>query len=232
MSMEGVVLKYFDLSGFYGLGGLGGGIRFFFLTNGIKFEDQPVSFDDWKDGLKAAAIKSGESITGHLPVVTMNGKHYVESNSILRLLSRKLGQYGEDPEQDYVIDMIADILMDFRKAWGEAAVPQFTGEPAPAKTERYLTSADQRKHFYHTLNTLIAQHGGSGTHVIGSKPTFVDAVLFCMLWDDVAIFKGDEYLWIAAPHLEAFFQAYLQQEGVFAWCDKMRPDMVEGIKSG
>lgn len=44
--------------------------------------------------------------------------------------------------------------------------------------------------------------------------------------DDIVLFKGDEYLWCANPHLEAFFKAYLQQEPVLAWCKATRPDLV------
>jgi hypothetical protein len=46
------------------------------------------------------------------------------------------------------------------------------------------------------------------------------------------LFKGDEYLWTANPHLELFFKSYLQQEQVMAWCRGMRPDLVEGTSSG
>jgi hypothetical protein len=55
--------------------------------------------------------------------------------------------------------------------------------------------------------------------------TFLDA-------DDIVLFKGDEYLWTANPHLELFFKSYLQQEQVMAWCKGMRPDLVEGTTSG
>lgn len=217
-----VVLKYFDLSGWNGLCGLGGGIRFFFLTNGITYEDQTVTLDEWKAGVKQEAMKSGESITGHLPIVKLGGKSYIESVSILRMLARKLGQYGVDLETDYQQDMAADMTTEFRQAWHDAAMPDSAAEANKA----YLTAADKRKHFYHVFNTLIGQTKGSGPHVLGSSPSFVDALLFAMLWDDVALFKGDEYLWVANPHLEAFFKAYLQQEPVLEWCKKMRPDMV------
>lgn len=50
--------------------------------------------------------------------------------------------------------------------------------------------------------------------------------------DDVVLFKGDEYLWAANPHLELFFKSYLQQAPVMEWCRGMRPDLVEGTAAG
>jgi hypothetical protein len=50
--------------------------------------------------------------------------------------------------------------------------------------------------------------------------------------DDIVLFKGDEYLWTANPHLELFFKSYLQQQLVMEWCKAMRPDLVEGAASG
>lgn len=56
-------------------------------------------------------------------------------------------------------------------------------------------------------------------------------LLLFALADDVVLFKGDEYLWTANPHLELFFKSYLQQPKVAEWCRSMRPDLVEGSAS-
>ncbi|WIA39660.1 hypothetical protein OEZ86_005729 [Tetradesmus obliquus] len=220
-----ISLKYFDLKGHGGLCGLGGGIRFFFYTQGIQFSDETVVLDEWKAGLKQEAMKSGQTITGHLPIVRFGGRSYIESNAALRLASRRLGLYGTDAEADYCVDMAADIIVEARSAWHDAAVA------GPEAREAYCSAPDKRKHQYQVLNALIAQSKGQGPHVIGSSSTFVDAVLFAMLWDDVVLFKGDEYLWTANPHLELFFKSYLQQPKVAEWCRSMRPDLVEGSAS-
>jgi glutathione S-transferase len=104
--------------------------------------------------------------------------------------------------------------------------PAATG--GPEAREAYLTSPDKRKHFYHTLNHVIAKYNGSGPNIIGSTPTMADAAIFAYLWDDVVVFKGDEYLWVANPKLQNFFKAFLEQEPVMAWCKSKRPDIVEG----
>ena len=55
-----------------------------------------------------------------------------------------------------------------------------------------------------------------------------DAAVFCLLGNDVVVFKGDEYLWAANPKLQTFFKAFLDQEHVLAWCKSMRPEVVDG----
>jgi hypothetical protein len=65
-----------------------------------------------------------------------------------------------------------------RTAWHDAAVGGLEAR------EAYCSAPDKRKHYYHVLNALIVQCKGQGPHVIGSSSTFVDAVLFAMLWGE------------------------------------------------
>ena len=104
--------------------------------------------------------------------------------------------------------------------------PGFVGDQE-AK-DAYCTAPDKRKHIYKILNNAITKYNGSGPHIIGSTPTMADAAVFCLLWDDVVVFKGDEYLWAANPKPQSFFKAFMDQEPVLAWCKSMRPEVVDG----
>lgn len=66
---------------------------------------------------------AGESLTGHLPVLFLDGKPLIETNAILRRLSKRLQQYGTDEERDYGVDAVVDASEDFRCRHVAASVP-------------------------------------------------------------------------------------------------------------
>lgn len=70
----------------------------------------------------------------------------------------------------------------------------------------YKTSPDQRPHFYRTLNTLVERYGGRGQYAVGNSTSFADAVLFALLWDDIAVHGKDKELWAASPKLAGFYK--------------------------
>jgi hypothetical protein len=53
-------------------------------------------------------------LAGHLPIIKIGSRSYIESNAALRLVSRHLKLYGADPEADYTTDMAADIVVEAR----------------------------------------------------------------------------------------------------------------------
>jgi glutathione S-transferase len=73
-------------------------------------------------------------------------------------------------------------------------------------TTTYLTSPQQRAHFYRVTETLLARNEASGAHTVGDSPSFADAVLFTVLWDDVAAHGEDEGLMKASPKLAGFYR--------------------------
>jgi hypothetical protein len=68
-------------------------------------------------------VFAGESLTGHLPVLFLDGKPLIETNAILRRLSKRLQQYGTDEERDYRVDAVVDASEDFRCRQAAASVP-------------------------------------------------------------------------------------------------------------
>ena len=217
---EKLILKYFDFSSMHGLAGRGGEIRFFMMVNEIHYEDDIASFEEWCAGAKQAAIETGEAPTGHLPIVKLGSRNLIECFSIMRMLSRKIGIYGSDIDRDYLVDMAADTTNDFRQAW----VKSFFG--TAEDKEKYLTAADQRKFYYNLANYIISHCKGSGSYIVGNSSSFVDAVLFSLLWDDMAVNGEDKELMAASPLVASFYKAFLNQTKVKAWCKNSRPDIV------
>lgn len=221
-------LKYFDLSGFGGLSGRGGSVRFFLLANGIPFTEEVVDWAGWGAGLKQEAMASGESPTGHLPLVYLPGSSssssplLLETFAILRRLAKRDGQYGSDEERDYAADVASDATVEFRSALLDSA---FGGPDAKLS---YTTSPDKRPHFYSVMEALLQRFGSSSSHAVGSSASFADAVVFAVLWDDVAVHGHDEALWGSNPRLAGFFRAYLAQPAVLGWCKGARPDLCDG----
>lgn len=70
----------------------------------------------------------------------------------------------------------------------------------------YTTSAQQRAHFYRITEALLARNEAAGAHTVGTSPSFADAVLFAVLWDDVASHGENEGLMRACPRLKSFYR--------------------------
>eukprot|EP00878_Enallax_costatus_P018287 GHUV01019245.1.p1 GENE.GHUV01019245.1~~GHUV01019245.1.p1 ORF type:complete len:171 (+),score=45.30 GHUV01019245.1:606-1118(+) len=163
-------------------------------------------------------MKTGESPTGHIPIVYVDGQPMIESFAVMRNFSKKVGEYGKDDDHDYLVDMVADAVAEFRTALVTSAFG------SQADKDSYLN--DKRKHFYGVLNALINKCKGSGAHVVSNQPSFADSVAFAVLWDDVASYGKDSSLWEANSKLGPFFEAFLRQEAVAGWCKGVRPDLV------
>jgi hypothetical protein len=56
----------------------------------------------------------GDCPTGHLPVVLLDGQWLCEHLAILRLLAKRIGQYGKEDIRDYLCDSLADAAAEFR----------------------------------------------------------------------------------------------------------------------
>eukprot|EP00879_Flechtneria_rotunda_P000567 GHRR01000674.1.p1 GENE.GHRR01000674.1~~GHRR01000674.1.p1 ORF type:complete len:223 (+),score=57.03 GHRR01000674.1:238-906(+) len=216
------ILTYFDLSPFNDIenAGRGGAVKFFLLQHGIQFQEELVGWDDWANGLKTQAIDSGKNISGHLPVLKLNGEDLFESFAIMRYLSKEHGLYGSDAKRDYLVDMAADLGSEWRNAYSAAAF----GTNEDKKT--YLTGPHKRNHYYKLFDTIITRNKGSGPHLVGNSPSFADTVVFAVLWDDIVAFGNREELMGAHPRLGEFFKAYSRQDAIKGWCEAKKPELM------
>lgn len=60
------------------------------------------------------AFRAGESPTGHLPILYLDGQPLIETFAILRRLAKRFGSYGHDEHRDYQVDMVVDATTNFR----------------------------------------------------------------------------------------------------------------------
>lgn len=163
------------------------------------------------NGLKKQLIASGDNPSGHLPVVFLpSGQILTEHHAILRRFARQLGLYGQDLEHDYHADVLADNTVIWRTKW---VASLFAGEAAKAEYEDQV-----RPHVYNVFETLLTRYDASGVSAVGDKASFVDALVFGLLYDDQEAY-GEDVL-KSSPRLAAFYQAYVQLAGVKEWVEE------------
>ncbi|KAI6177877.1 Protein CBR-GST-6.1 [Aphelenchoides bicaudatus] len=88
-------------------------IRLMFLYKGVKFEDEIVFWNEWKDKKPTFPINT-------LPVLEIDGKHQIsQSWAILRYVAKKLGLAGKDDMEAAQLDQVLELWRD----WDNAATP-------------------------------------------------------------------------------------------------------------
>lgn len=205
MTVGSLKLTYFVLPN--ALSGRGGAVRFFLLRRGLPFVDDAFPMADW-EARKQRLLASGDSPTGQLPVLYQDGVPLTEHHAILRKLSRRLGEYGSDEARDYAVDRLASLAND----WRTAVLSGIFGDDAAR--QKYL---DGREALYKLWDGLVEKAGGSGAHALAGGTSYVDDLLFGLLWDDGRAFGFD--VQDAAPTLKAFFNAYRAQPKAAEWAD-------------
>ncbi|KAL2917228.1 hypothetical protein HK105_203293 [Polyrhizophydium stewartii] len=163
-------LKYFTVPGNMGRGEV---VRLFLHDAGIHFVDGRISFPDWP-ALKAQLIESEVNLAGSMPVFTVAGHHLAGHMPMLRLLSKKLGRYhGKTIEEDYFVDHVADVYIDWRASW-----VTILGGPEAGKKHIEEGASKYRKIF----EKLLAKH--EGPYVLGHEITYVDFAIYQVLNDE------------------------------------------------
>ena len=107
-SIGGVpTIHYFD---WYSRG-RGQAVRLLWEDAGIAYHDVRYTFEEFPEA-KKSAIQT-KNPTGNIPIVELNGKILTQSYAILRKMSRLLGKYdGETEDEKYWADVICDIVID------------------------------------------------------------------------------------------------------------------------
>ena len=106
----GYKLHYFDIYG------RGESIRFLLHHAKAEFEDVRVNGEALAE-LKAA----GKLEFGQLPMLEHDGRHLVQSWSILRYLGKLHGYYPETSEEAWAVDSIVDAVEDYLGKYFRAA---------------------------------------------------------------------------------------------------------------
>ncbi|KAJ2967047.1 hypothetical protein NQ176_g9854 [Zarea fungicola] len=159
------------------LGSLGRGevVRLFLRDAGIEFKDIRNAYDDTWPATSQKLKEQGITKTGKVPALEYKGLILNQHIPILRFLSRDLGSYdGETNEEKFIVDAVADIYIDWRSAW----VAQLS-----AKTEEYKTKTVPEFH------KVVAQYyaKSNGPFLLGDKVTYADFAIFQSIDNDTKI---------------------------------------------
>ncbi|KAI9340213.1 hypothetical protein BDR26DRAFT_861469 [Obelidium mucronatum] len=121
------ILTYFDIPA----RSRGEVLRLFFAEAEIEYVENLFPREEWPTK-KKELISSGLNPYGAVPVVQVGPVVLTSTVPTLRYFSRKLGKYaGKTDEESYKIDLLSDIVIDWRFSYGKlkpehpAAIPRF-----------------------------------------------------------------------------------------------------------
>ena len=134
-----------------------------------------------------------------------------QSNSVIRYLARQLDLYGDNAEEQMLIDVLQDEAYDFRNKIVKAAYT--LGDGYQAAFDDFEANAVPRH-----LDGFEAYLGNRGinTYFVGSRISFVDFILFELLWQTSLMVPGS----ITPTHrrnLFAFIETFSSEPNIAAY---------------
>lgn len=121
-------------------------------------------------GFKQQLIEQGKTATGMLPVVEVGSQSFHAIHPTLRYFSKALGKYsGSTPEQEYLVDQVADEAIDAITAW----VRLVLGSDEEYKT-RYLERLQPG--YLASFERFLKKH--TGPFVLGDDFSYADCSLY------------------------------------------------------
>jgi len=160
-----ITLYYFNFPGRAEL------IRLILHYNDINFEDKRITFDEWKDFKQAHKELFP---FGQMPVLEWNGKIYAQSQAIAKFLAQKFGQYPTDPETQFEVDQIRELINnDIYEDWFRQFV--LDEEKRKGYADDFFNTRFPEKLSY--INDLIKKTGNNG-YIVGNSLTLADFTLW------------------------------------------------------
>jgi glutathione S-transferase len=155
-------LHYFDIYG------RGEAIRFLLAHAKVEYEDVLVSREQL-----AEYKTNGLAEFGQLPILERDGKRYVQSWSILRVLGQELGYYpSTDAEAAYQVDVVVEGVEEFFTKYFRPIFEQDADKKA-ALVQDLLAYVPRMSAL---VNAKLAANS-SQTHIVGDKRTIADLAL-------------------------------------------------------
>ena len=209
-----LVLNYFALPN--GLGGRGGVLRFFFLSQGIEFEEKLFAPGEEWAAEKARLKASGENPTAKTPVVYADDQPLPEHISTARLLAHVHGVSSSDHYKNYVQDLVSDEYQNFRNVWAQAVFSGTDDEKATYRETEVPQRLEQFDSLYKSFkcdnsNAFLSTSDKTG------QPLWGDAAIFCLLYDHIQAGLLSRQALDKYNHLESMFVAYEKIPAVEQW---------------
>ncbi|KAF5247123.1 hypothetical protein FAUST_975 [Fusarium austroamericanum] len=191
------------------IGKLGRGepIKLFMKDAVIDFEERLYARDDTWPETKEKLIKQGITRNGQVPCLEYKGHAMTGHVPILRYLSRDLGRYeGQSNEDKYLTDLVSDIYVDWRAQW----VRNLKEGP---RAEYKDTAAPQ---YYDLIGKYYTDR--EGPFLLGDEISYTDFLVYVSIDNDTRTKTIPENLPESLIKFKAAFEA--------------RPKLVEYIKQG
>jgi len=219
-----LTLKYFDIRG------AAETCRVLFALAGQDYDDHRYEIDptNFDSPTFLAAKESGElrmNLNRAPVLVTPDGVAIGQSKAIERYLSRKFGLMGQSPEDEAVIECIAEHCRDVKDAAMRKGFSAFTRN----KTDE--EKAEARKEWFDTdmpelLGKIEAVVKGTGTdgYAFGTSTSYADVAIWALLRDCQAADRADTAKASEeCKALNAIADTIASNEGVSKWLSE-RPE--------
>lgn len=174
-------MHYFDFKS----RGRGQAVRLLWEDAGIAYDNTLYSFEEYPKYKEERIAKLNP--TTNIPVVELNGRILTQSYAMLRHFARLLNGYdGQTEDEKYFVDVITDIVIDWRTQFVTAFLSENAKEDYPkhkgGERKRYLKAVEQ-----HLRTHSAAQ---SGPFIVGNTFTYGDIVLYQILHDESLVQDG------------------------------------------
>ncbi|MFH4977123.1 hypothetical protein AB6A40_003832 [Gnathostoma spinigerum] len=188
---------------YFNIRGLAEPIRMLLVDQGISFEDNRLSYDEWPK------VKPTMQF-GQVPCLHEDGTQIVQSGAILRHLARKHNLNGSNEAETTYADMFYEGIRDLHTKYAkmiyqayETEKDKFIKETLPVELEKF--------------EKLIKTHDSGKHYILGDKICFADYVLFEEL--DIMIILVSTAL-DHFPTLKAYHQRFMERPNIKAYYKK------------
>lgn len=180
------------------------------LLGGLEFDDDRFEFAQFPE------IKQTTPYLA-VPVMSVDGKSFAQSNALLRYIGKETGLYPECSKQALQVDEVVDTLEDFLQCCF-----RYRGKDKDMlKEERVKLAENDFPRYIGGLEKRLATFG-DGPYVIGDKVSIGDVVLV----NNVNNFKSgfldfvDKDMFESYPRIMEIYQKVMNEPKVVEWYKK------------
>jgi prostaglandin-H2 D-isomerase / glutathione transferase len=144
---------------YFNFGGKGQPIRLAYVYGGIEFEDERIEFSGWPERKPTTPL-------GQLPVLTVDGKQYVQTVALLRYVGGRAGIYPACGTKEQLI--VDDVVSTIEEAW---ATP-------PLAERRAFVEGKMTKLLHHVESFVTENSGDAANFILGNDISIADIFLY------------------------------------------------------
>jgi glutathione S-transferase len=157
-----VVMSPSEKLTYFNLGGKGQSIRLAYVYGGIDFEDERLEFSEWPE-------RKAKTPIGQLPILSVDGKEYVQSNALLRYVGGRAGLYPTPGTKDQLI--VEDALESIGEAFAKP----------PLDERRSYVEGKMTKLLTHIEALVTENSGEDAAFVLGAEISVADLSIYCFV---------------------------------------------------